>query len=111
MRQLDVRQFRSFSPEKMQKLNLFETPHLFCDVYCLAPGQSQKLHTHSDADKLYYVVEGEVVVFVGKEQQSCPAGRIVLAPAGEPHGLENKSQGNVRVLVVMAPNPNVKKDR
>ena len=109
MQNLKVRQFQSFSREKMRKLNVFETPNLFCDVYCVAPGQTQKLHTHSDADKIYYVLEGEVIVLVGNEQQSCPAGQIILAPAGEPHGLQNNGQENVMVLVIMAPNPNVKK--
>ena len=32
---------RDFRPEKMSKVNLFETPRMFCDVYGLEPGQSQ----------------------------------------------------------------------
>ncbi|MFT5475087.1 MAG: hypothetical protein ACI8Y8_000416, partial [Planctomycetota bacterium] len=32
---------RRFRPEKMQKVNLFETDQMFCDIYCLEPGQAQ----------------------------------------------------------------------
>jgi len=48
-----------FSSEKMQKVNLFESPRMFCDIYGLEPGQKQKIHSHEGNDKIYYVVEGE----------------------------------------------------
>ena len=38
--------FRRFAADKMQKVNMFETPQMFCDVYCLEPGQAQKAHAH-----------------------------------------------------------------
>jgi len=43
---LEVLARKTFSSEKMQKVNLFETDNLFCDLYCLRPGQAQKPHTH-----------------------------------------------------------------
>jgi hypothetical protein len=52
---IEVKSFaalRRFSPEKLQKLNLFETERFFCDVYCLEPGQEQKAHAHPGSDKL-----------------------------------------------------------
>ena len=60
MLNLEVLKQCAFSTEKMQKVNLFETSHLFCDIYCLCSGQSQKLHQHEDAEKIYYILEGEV---------------------------------------------------
>ena len=104
---LEVLKQRAFSAEKMQKINLFETANFFCDIYCLCPGQVQKVHTHKDADKVYYILEGELIVQVGIEEQACPAGQIVLASAGEPHGVRNSSRKNATILVLMAPNPNV----
>ena len=44
-----------FSSDKMQKVSLVDGDHFFCDVYCLEPGQSQKVHAHSNADKIYVV--------------------------------------------------------
>ena len=101
-RRLDVRRF---DPAKLQKLNLFQTPRFFCDVYCLAPGQAQRPHRHEAADKVYAVLEGEVVVQVGAERRALVAGDAVLAPAGEEHGVENAGPGPAALLVFMAPSP------
>ena len=101
-KRIDVRRF---DPAKMQKLNLFQTPRFFCDVYCLEPGQAQKPHRHEGADKVYAVLEGEVLVRVGAEQATLGAGAAALAPAGVDHGLENPGPGRAAVLVFMAPSP------
>ena len=45
----------AFRDEKMNKVNLYESHRLFCDVYCLRPGQEQKVHDHADNDKVYHV--------------------------------------------------------
>ena len=55
---------RHFSPEKMQKVNLFSTSELFLDVYCLEPGQKQKAHVHESSSKVYIVLEGHARVTV-----------------------------------------------
>jgi mannose-6-phosphate isomerase-like protein (cupin superfamily) len=94
---------RRFDAAKMQKVNLFETPRLFCDVYCLEPGQSQKPHRHEGSDKVYAVLEGAVLVRVGAESAPLGAGEAALAPAGEDHGLENPGPARAAVLVFMAP--------
>src|SRR5690242_3799154 len=96
---------RRFEPAKMQKINLFETPRFFCDVYCLEPGQAQKPHRHDAADKVYAVLEGEVVARVGDEHATLGPGAAVLAPAGVDHGLENAGTARAAVLVFMAPRP------
>jgi quercetin dioxygenase-like cupin family protein len=96
---------RQFDPSKMQKLNLFETPRFFLDVYCLEPGQAQKPHRHEGADKVYAVLEGEIVARVGDEEEPLRAGEAVLAPAGLDHGVENRSGTRAALLVFMAPRP------
>ena len=102
VKRLDVRRF---DPSKMQKLNLFETERFFCDVYCLEPGQQQKPHAHEGSDKVYAVLEGEVVARVGEEEVSLKVGDAVLAPAGVDHGVENRSGARAALLVFMAPRP------
>jgi mannose-6-phosphate isomerase-like protein (cupin superfamily) len=96
-----------FSNEKMMKVNLFETRNFFCDVYGLEPGQEQKLHSHADADKVYFVLEGEGTFHIGADAYQLSANQIVCAAAGVPHGVKNTSQGRLSVLVFMTPNPNV----
>ncbi len=95
----------SFSEEKMKKNSLFDSPHLFYDVYCLMPGQSQKVHAHEDSDKIYYVLEGSGRFTVGEEERDLPEGHAVIARAGEPHGVRNETGENLVLLVTMAPRP------
>lgn len=106
MQSIEVLSAKRFAEEKMQKVNLFDTPNCFCDLYCLKPGQSQKPHSHSGADKIYYVLEGEATVQIGEEEQTLGPGRIVLAPSGVLHGVRNASGQSLSLLVFMAPNPN-----
>ena len=97
---------RRFAPEKMQKVNLFETERMFTDIYCLEPGQEQKRHAHSGADKIYFVVEGTGRFQIGDDDRKLGPDQIVLAPADVEHGVRNESQSRLVVLVFMAPNPN-----
>lgn len=94
-----------FSPEKMQKINLFATTELFLDVYCLEPGQKQKVHTHDDASKFYVVLEGHGTFHVAGESKEVGPGQAVLAPAGDAHGVENQTPDRLVLLVGMAPPP------
>ena len=95
----------SFSEEKMKKNALFDSPHLYYDLYCLLPGQHQKVHAHEGSDKVYYVLEGTGRFTVGDEEQDLPEGHAVIARASEPHGVSNASGENLVLLVTMAPRP------
>jgi quercetin dioxygenase-like cupin family protein len=103
---LDVAAVRGFRAEKLAKHSLFETPQMFCDVYCLEPGQAQKLHAHAGATKLYYVLEGRAAFTCGSETRELGPGGLAWSPAGEEHGVENTSGQRAVLLVAMAPNPN-----
>lgn len=104
----DILSINQFSPDKMQKINLFETRNFFCDVYCLEPGQEQKVHAHKDEDKLYFVLDGRGTFFVDDEAQELGEGQIIFAPAGSNHGVKNTSEARLKLLVFMTPNPNFK---
>ena len=101
---------KKFGAEKMTKINLFETDHFFCDIYCFEPGQNQKLHSHKGADKIYFVLEGEGFFQVGDERETLGPGNCILAREGLEHGVENRSSGQLVLLVFMAPNPNIAKN-
>lgn len=94
-----------FAAEKFQKVNLFDSERMFCDIYCFEPGQAQALHSHADNDKIYHVIEGAGTFTVGAESQELSAGATVLCPPGEDHGVVNTSDGRLVVLVFMAPHP------
>lgn len=94
-----------FAAEKMAKVNLFESPRLFCDLYCLEPGQTQKDHAHADNDKVYHVLSGACTVRIGDQRRRLTAGHTAVAPAGIVHGLDNDTDARTTLLVVMAPHP------
>ncbi|MSR82193.1 MAG: cupin domain-containing protein [Candidatus Latescibacteria bacterium] len=94
-----------FSPAKFQKVNIFDSPRMFCDIYCFEPGQSQTPHAHEGADKIYYVLEGKGTFSVGAEERELGPGLAVLCPPGEDHGVTNTSGQRLVVLVFMAPHP------
>jgi quercetin dioxygenase-like cupin family protein len=96
---------RRFDAAKLQKLNLFETERFFLDVYCLLPGQAQKQHAHPKNDKIYAVLEGSVLAQIAGEEQELKQGEVVLVPAGDEHGIVNRSGARAAVLVFMAPRP------
>lgn len=98
----------AFRPDKMAKVNLYESPKMFCDVYCLEPGQEQRAHTHDANDKIYYVLSGRPSIRVGEDEREVEAGGLAIAPAGVVHGVINRSAGRATLLVVMAPHPGKK---
>ena len=100
-----VSEVRRFDADKMQKVNLFESPRMFCDVYCLEPGQKQAVHSHAGNDKIYFVMEGQGTFIVGEESRVLGAGEITCAWSGQPHGVENTSHRKLTCLVFMAPHP------
>ena len=106
MRTVSLREPRKFSPDRMQKVGLFETDHCFSDLYCFEPGQVQQLHSHEGADKIYVVLEGKGTFTVDGERQELSPETAVLAPSGSQHGVENTSSDRLVLLVFMAPNPN-----
>lgn len=94
-----------FNAVKMAKNMLFDSPHMFLDMYCLKPGQQQKVHAHDDSDKVYFVMEGTARMTIGSEVQDLGGGQAVIARAGQPHGAANPGPTDLIMLVVMAPKP------
>jgi quercetin dioxygenase-like cupin family protein len=105
MKVIKLSDYQQFSPEKMKKNTVFQSPRFFCDVYCFEPGQEQKGHVHGDQDKIYLVLEGQGRFSVGDEQCVLGPGEGTFAPAGEAHGVVNQTNARLRVLVFVAPNP------
>ena len=92
-------------PEKMAKIALATTARAQLDLYCLAPGQSQKPHVHGDQDKICYVLEGRGRFTLDDEADVLEAGEALVARAGASHGLVNDGPDRLVVLVVVTPPP------
>jgi quercetin dioxygenase-like cupin family protein len=104
----DTSEAAEFSKEKLKKVNLFESHRMFCDVYCLLPGQSQRPHIHNDEDKIYHALSGTCHVQLEEESFPLPPGHVAVAPAGVMHGVVNNSDEPATLLVVMAPHPKLR---
>jgi mannose-6-phosphate isomerase-like protein (cupin superfamily) len=92
-------------PDKVRKVNLFESARFFLDVYVVRPGQAQSPHVHDASDKTYFVLSGAGTVRVGDATHPVREGQAVLCPAGAPHGVDNAGPADLRLLVFMAPHP------
>jgi quercetin dioxygenase-like cupin family protein len=102
---IDTTPVRRFAAEKLQKLNLFETAEMFCDVYCLEPGQAQKPHGHPGATKFYFVLEGAARFRTGDEERELGPGGPAWAAPGEEHGVAHHPPARAAPPGARAPNP------
>lgn len=92
-------------PEKFFKDTLFRGQHMMVGINCLEPGQSQPVHEHGTADKVYIVMEGSGQFTVGDDTQQAAQGQVVWAAAGVPHGVQNNGSERLVLLVSIAPPP------
>ncbi len=92
-----------FLPERYQKVSLFQTEQTAMDLYCLEPGQSQKLHSHKGTDKYYVIWQGQAVVQIGDEIREMGPGEAALARPGVDHSISNQGADRVVALVFQAP--------
>ena len=94
-----------FSDEKMQKLPLFESSKYFCDLYCLKSGQDQRIHSHAESDKIYFVLRGRGFFHIAGDERELAEGQMVIAKPGEDHGVRNSAAEELVMLVFMTPRP------
>jgi mannose-6-phosphate isomerase-like protein (cupin superfamily) len=65
----------------------------------MPPGDQPPLHSHEDADEGFYVLDGEVTVWVGDERRELSAGQFALGPKGVPHTYRVRGDRPARVIV------------
>jgi mannose-6-phosphate isomerase-like protein (cupin superfamily) len=80
-----------------------DTNGAFCLVEgTLAPGSEPPPHVHTREDELFYVLEGEFDVYVGKKAFKVEAGECVFLPRFKPHAFVIRSPW-LRVLALFSP--------
>ena len=60
-------------------------------------------HYHRGRDEFFYVLQGELVLRVGDERQTAPAGTFAFIPRGTIHGFLNASRDDAALLVMHHP--------
>src|SRR5215467_1940851 len=68
----------------------------------LAPGTEPPPHVHTREDELFYVLEGEFDVYIGKEAFEVETGECVFLPRLKPHAFVIRSP-RLRVLALFTP--------
>jgi quercetin dioxygenase-like cupin family protein len=68
----------------------------------LAPGTEPPPHTHSQEDELFYVLDGEFDVYVGKEAFKVRKGECIFLPRLRPHAFMIRSP-RLRLLTLFTP--------
>ena len=80
-----------------------ETDHTFSQIETDDPRDSgPPLHLHHNEDETFYVLEGEVTVWVADARLSLTAGSFAFGPKGVPHTFYAEA-GGARALVGFAP--------
>jgi quercetin dioxygenase-like cupin family protein len=66
-------------------------------------GYRTPLHVHPNTDETFFVVSGELTVFVGGELRNLGPGDFALIPRGTPHAQGNRTNAETVVVLTMAP--------
>jgi len=99
---VDYREKIAYSTEKASKVSLYETEHSRSTLWCLMPSQGITPHIHH-GDHIWAVLEGEGnYLSEGKPPRPIRAGTLLVAPAGESHGVENTGETGLVFLSVSA---------
>lgn len=71
-------------------------------VVSIEPGGRIPVHTHGPADVTIYILEGQGVFSVNKEQQILKAETALYVPVGAGIGLENVGKDALRFVAAIA---------
>jgi quercetin dioxygenase-like cupin family protein len=69
----------------------------------MPPGSQEQRHSHARARQFFYVLQGELTMELAGRRHSLTAGVGLEIAPGEPHQAMNKSEGEVRFLVISQP--------
>ena len=67
------------------------------------PGGGPPPHVHSREEEAFYVLEGELVFYVGEERHVMTAGMFANMPVGTRHAFKNESNQPAKMLISVAP--------
>lgn len=91
----------AYSQEKANKIALAETEHSRTTLWCLLPGQHIHPHVHA-GDHIWVVLEGKGNFLSDDAPRELTPGDVLVAPAGEAHGIENTGQEGMVFISVSA---------
>jgi len=85
---IDLMRACEFSPTHHVQKFLAESPHSSVSIACWEAGQISPIHSHPDADEIYYVLEGKGLFRDGRTEHHVGPGLTVYFRAGEVHQVQ-----------------------
>src|SRR5713226_9827023 len=67
------------------------------------PGGGPPPHVHSREEEGFYILEGEITLFIGDQRLIVSAGMFANMPVGTPHSFKNEGSQPAKMLISVAP--------
>lgn len=64
--------------------------------------EETRLHVHRGSQEIYYILDGDGIMWLGNRRIDVRPGDAVLIPPGTPHKIK-AGEGGVRILCICAP--------
>ena len=92
------------NPHGVETRKIYDHKKALCVHLHLKPGERLRQHI-TPVDVIFYVFEGEGVVEIGDEKKTVSKDTVIHSPAKIMHCWYNKSESDLRVLIVKIPKP------
>jgi mannose-6-phosphate isomerase-like protein (cupin superfamily) len=69
----------------------------------VAPGQTTQPHYHPQSEEIYYILQGQARMWIGKEYRDIGPGDAIAIPPGSPHQISNTGERTLIFLCCCAP--------
>ncbi|NVM27471.1 MAG: cupin domain-containing protein [Candidatus Helarchaeota archaeon] len=68
------------------------------------PDQQVKKHVHEKVEEIFYVIEGEIILLLDKDQKFVlKKGQVAYIPPKQGHALQNRSRKIAKLVIVKSP--------
>ncbi|AUV84024.1 cupin [Salinigranum rubrum] len=90
---------------EVQTAELVVTDDVLVKAFALGPGATLEPHEHGDSTNVFHVLDGEVTVIQGDEEERVSAPGVVLHERGVSHGARNDGDSVVVFTASLCPLP------
>ena len=91
--------------DEVQTAELVVTDDVLVKAFALGPGATLEPHEHGDSTNVFHVLEGDVTVLQGDEEERVSAPGVVLHERGVSHGARNDGDEIVVFTASLCPLP------
>lgn len=82
---------------------LMKGPRINCGVVVLKPGQDFKAHYHKHMEENFYLLEGQLDIYVDDKLSTFRAGELVHVEPNERHYLINRYDTPAKAVFILGP--------